>query len=335
MARGIPQPLGVRLPPDDRQPVRCAGPEPGPAAGGGHPGQGGHQQSGTVREDGHPFVRRGGIEPGMFHRGAADCLAIALEQIASAAEEVDAIGLPRPGEGHHLPAHRLHRHRPRQVGDPSGPRASRQDDVAGGVPLPPADADHPPAAPLQARHLILEEADTQVPGIGPQGVHQSLRMQRPVVRRPEGAMRRAHPGPALTNLRVVQPVADVALLPLPRHLGAQLLGARLRLRQLQAAPLVEPDGDPGAGAEGFGQPLVEAPPGQPQVEQRVILPGLDLGGQQPGRGPPGFALAAAALQHRHLTARQRQRPGARGPDDSSTHHKHIMIDRHLDLDETF
>src|SRR2546429_307612 len=111
-----------------------------------------------------------------------------------------------------------------------------------GVAGAPADAAHHPVAALvEPGHRLLQSHRAKALRVGEQCPHQLLGLERPLARGPERAGRRAEPGPARLHLVGVEPVAQMAVLALPRASRSQL--ARLRLVGCDPRDTLAPDAD--------------------------------------------------------------------------------------------
>ena len=99
--------------------------------------------------------------------------------------------------------------------------------------------------------------------------------------------------------------------------------------------LPEADVDPGLVQQHgrlFGQQLAA---GQPQLEERVLSDGADLGGEHPGRRAPAFAPVFAALEEEHPAARLSQLPGAGSAHRATPNHNDVKGLGHDRAEETF
>jgi hypothetical protein len=121
----------------------------------------------------------------------------------------------------------------------------------------------------------------------------------------------------------------VPLLPLPGYLRSELGGLRFVRRHVGDTLAPEADVGPGGLPQGRGKRFAVLPRGEAQLEQRIVLVGLQLWCQHAGGRPPRLAAVALGIQQRHAPARQGQLPGTRGADGAGTHHDNIVASRHL------
>ena len=82
-------------------------------------------------------------------------------------------------------------------------------------------------------------------------------------------------------------------------------------------------------------PVVAWATGQAELEQRVVVAGLDLRGQHTRRGMPSLAHLTARVEHQRPPAGQGQLPSAGGPYRAAAHDDNIVARSHLYSYETF
>ena len=68
---------------------------------------------------------------------------------------------------------------------------------------------------------------------------------------------------------------------------------------------------------------------QAQLEQGVVLLGLELRGKHSGRRAPRLTALSFGVQQQHATTGQGQLPGASGTYRATTHHDNIVGSLHL------
>ena len=116
----------------------------------------------------------------------------------------------------------------------------------------------------------------------------------------------------------------VAPLALPRDAGPQPLGLFRTPGQPEDAGLEQLDVDAGRRLELPGRLPVVLPTRDPQLEERVVTYGVDLGSEHPGRCAPRFPGPAAPVDDQDPPLTPGQLPRAGGADGASTYDHNVM-----------
>ena len=133
----------------------------------------------------------------------------------------------------------------------------------------------------------------------------------------------------------VEPINEVPLLALPRHLGLERGQILVGDRELGDAIAPEFERDAGPLLELGGEGVDEFPPREAEFEEGVVVATVGLGREHPGRCSPRLAVIGAAVEHQHLAAAGGDLPGAGGPDRTTTYDDNFNGWRHLDLTKLF
>src|SRR5690606_858759 len=152
---------------------------------------------------------------------------------------------------------------------------------------------------------------------------------------PEGTQARLQPRPTFGDVGRFQDVGRLGLLPLPGHLGLELLQLRLAGGNLEDATLTESDVDSAARQQCLGLAAVERPSCDSQGKQRIVGGGLDPGRQHPGGGTPGPTRQWRGANDRYPSAEETERPSHRGPGGAATEYQNVSCEWHTVRNETF
>src|SRR5690606_5039301 len=152
---------------------------------------------------------------------------------------------------------------------------------------------------------------------------------------PEGTQARLQPGPTFGDVSGFEDVGGFRLLPLPGHLGLELLELRLATGDLEETALGESDVDAAARVQRLRLATVEGATRHAEGEERIVGGGLDLGRQHSGGRAPGLARQRGRADQGDPCPKQAERPGHGGPGGTATDYQNVSCEWHTVRNETF